>query len=77
VITVIALKNGSNSILGGGRQETKLPQMGRSGLQTVMELTRRYFWLWPFNPGILGTQLYMYMLALMVGALFFWNMEAQ
>jgi hypothetical protein len=68
------LKERSNSILEAASKTEIATKRSRSGLQTVMELTRRYFLNLALNPGILGTRIAMYsMLALMVGALF-WNL---
>jgi ABC-type multidrug transport system ATPase subunit len=68
------LKERSNSILEAASKAEITTNRSRSGLQIVMELTRRYFLNLALNPGILGTRIAMYsMLALMVGALF-WNL---
>jgi ABC-type multidrug transport system ATPase subunit len=68
------LQERSKSILEAASKAEINTNRSRSGLQTVMELTRRYFLNLALNPGILGTRIAMYiMLALMVGALF-WNL---
>jgi ABC-type multidrug transport system ATPase subunit len=68
------LQERSNSILEAASKAEIATSRSRSSLQTVTELTRRYFLNLALNPGILGTRVAMYsMLALMVGALF-WDL---
>jgi ABC-type multidrug transport system ATPase subunit len=70
----VRLQERSNSILEAAGKAENATSRSRSSLQTVMELTRRYFLNLALNPGILGTRIAMYsMLALMIGALF-WNL---
>jgi ABC-type multidrug transport system ATPase subunit len=70
----IGLQERSNSLLEAASKAENVTSRSLSSLQTVMELTRRYFLNLALNPGILGTRIAMYsLLALMIGALF-WNL---
>jgi ABC-type multidrug transport system ATPase subunit len=67
-----ALQERSSSILQAAGKAEIATHRSQSSLQTVKELTRRYFLNLALNPGILGTRICMYvLLALMIGALFF------